>query len=113
MANLLELILQAKDNASAAVKNLKGNIEGLSGSTGSQRGIFTSLGETVGKYKALVAGAAAALGVAAIVSNVKEAVDFIFPACYLLRDACGTARLGVARLGVARQGRVRRGITRG
>jgi hypothetical protein len=73
--NLLEIILQAKDNASAAVKGLKDRIGELSDSAGKQGGIFTSLGETVGKYKALVVGAAAALGVGAIVSGVKEVID--------------------------------------
>ncbi|MFA6054044.1 MAG: hypothetical protein WC769_01590 [Thermodesulfovibrionales bacterium] len=73
--NILEIVLQAKGNAETAVKGLKDRVEELSGSAGKQGGIFTSLGETVGKYKALVVGAAAALGVGAIVSGVKEAID--------------------------------------
>jgi hypothetical protein len=73
--SILEIILKAKDAASANVQNLKSRIEELSSSAGKQGTIFSSLSDMVGKYKGIIVGAFAALGVGAIVSGIKEAID--------------------------------------
>jgi hypothetical protein len=72
---LLEIILQAKDTASGAVKNLKDNVSGLSNEVKKNDTIFGNLGSTISNFKGLVVGAAAALGVTAIISGIKSAVD--------------------------------------
>lgn len=73
--NIIEIILAAKDNASAALKDFKKAVEDVSTAGGSQGSIFTSLMGTINRYKGLVLAVAAAIGTSALVLNIREAVN--------------------------------------
>lgn len=73
--SVLEIILSAKDQASSVLGGFKGKVDDLSGSLKHQQTIFHSLSSVIVNFKGLVAGTLAALGVGAIVSTVREAVD--------------------------------------